>query len=69
VKLERTSMEGAAESGDELAAEDAAEQADGKEEGSLGGDQLERSGARPPAASTQWTWDETVGADSSYGAR
>ena len=38
VKLKLTSMEGYAESGDELAAEDAAEYADGQEEGTPGGD-------------------------------
>jgi hypothetical protein len=38
VELERTSMKGVAESGDELAAEDAAEHADGQEEGAPGGD-------------------------------
>ena len=38
VELERTSMEGAAKSIDELAAEDAAEHTDGQKEGSLGGD-------------------------------
>ena len=38
VKLEFASMEGATESGDELAAEDTAEHADGQEEGRPGGD-------------------------------
>jgi hypothetical protein len=38
VELELTSMEGVAKSGDELAAEDAAEHADGQEEGTPGGD-------------------------------
>ena len=38
VELELTSMEGATKSGDELAAEDTAEHADGKEEGTPGGD-------------------------------
>ena len=38
VELELTSMEGVAKSGDELAAEDTAEHADGKEEGTPGGD-------------------------------
>src|SRR5271156_6161503 len=38
VELEFTSMEGVAKSGDELAAEDTAEHADGKEEGTPGGD-------------------------------
>ena len=38
VELELTSMEGAAKSGDELAAEDTAEHADGQEEGTPGGD-------------------------------
>ena len=38
VELELTAMEGAAKSGDELAAEDAAEHADGQEEGAPGGD-------------------------------
>src|ERR1035437_8605772 len=38
VELEPTSMKGVAESGDELAAEDAAEHADGKKEGAPGGD-------------------------------
>jgi len=38
VELELTSMEGASESGDELAAEDATEHADGKEKGTPGGD-------------------------------
>ena len=38
VELELTSMEGVAKSGDELAAEDTAEHADGKEEGVPGGD-------------------------------
>ena len=38
VELERTLMEGVAKSGDELTAEDAAEHADGKKEGSAGGD-------------------------------
>ncbi len=36
VELKLTSMEGVAESGDELAAEDTAEHADGKEEGTSG---------------------------------
>ena len=38
VELKLTLMEGVAESGDELAAKDAAEHADGQEEGSPGGD-------------------------------
>ena len=38
VKLKRASMEGIAKSGDELAAEDTAEHADGQEEGRPGGD-------------------------------
>ena len=38
VELELTSMEGVAKSGDELAAKDTAEHADGKEEGTPGGD-------------------------------
>jgi hypothetical protein len=38
VELELTSMEGASESGDELAAEDSTEHADGKKEGTPGGD-------------------------------
>ena len=38
VELELTAMEGVAKSGDELAAEDTAEHADGKEEGTPGGD-------------------------------
>ena len=38
VELEFTSLEGVAKSGDELAAEDAAEHADGQEEGTPGGD-------------------------------
>ena len=38
VELKLTSMEGVAESSDELAAEDAAEHADGKKEGTPGGD-------------------------------
>jgi hypothetical protein len=38
VELKLTSMEGAAKCGDELAAEDAAEHADGEKEGSLGRD-------------------------------
>ena len=38
VELEFTSKEGVAKSGDELAAEDTAEHADGKEEGTPGGD-------------------------------
>ncbi len=38
VELELTSMEGVAKSSDELAAEDTAEHADGKEEGTPGGD-------------------------------
>ena len=38
VELELTSMEGVAKSSDELAAEDAAEHADGQEEGTPGGD-------------------------------
>ena len=38
VELEFTSMESVAKSGDELAAEDAAEHADGKKEGTPGGD-------------------------------
>ena len=38
VKLEFTSMERVAKSSDKLAAEDAAEHADGQEEGSPGGD-------------------------------
>ena len=38
VELEFTSMEGVAKSGDELAAEDTAEHADGQEEGTPGGD-------------------------------
>lgn len=38
VELEFTSLKGVAKSGDELAAEDAAEHADGQEEGTPGGD-------------------------------
>ena len=38
VKLELTSMEGVAKCGDELAAEDAAEHADGQKRGTAGGD-------------------------------
>ena len=38
VELEFPSLKGVAKSGDELAAEDAAEHADGKEEGTAGGD-------------------------------
>jgi len=38
VELEFTAMEGVAKSGDELAAEDRAEHADGQEEGVPGGD-------------------------------
>ncbi len=38
VELEFTSLEGVAQPGDELAAEDAAEHADGQEEGVPGGD-------------------------------
>src|SRR5271165_5913323 len=38
VEMECASMEGAAKSGDELAAEDTAEHADGQEEGAPGGD-------------------------------
>ena len=38
VELKLTSMKSVAQSGDELTAEDAAEHADGKEEGSPGGD-------------------------------
>jgi len=38
VELELTAIEGVAKSGDELAAEDTAEHADGKEEGTPGGD-------------------------------
>ena len=38
MELEITSMEGVAKSVDELAAEDTAEHADGKEEGMPGGD-------------------------------
>ena len=38
VELEFAAMEGAAESSDELAAEDAAEHANGKKEGTPGGD-------------------------------
>jgi len=38
VELERASVEGAAQSGDELAAEDPAEYGDGQEEGTAGGD-------------------------------
>ncbi len=38
VELEHASMEGAAKSGDELAAEDTAEHADGQKEGAPGGD-------------------------------
>ena len=38
MELEFATMEGVAECGDELAAEDAAEHADGKEEGSSSGD-------------------------------
>ena len=38
MELELASMEGAAKSSDELAAEDAAEHADGQEEGAPGGD-------------------------------
>jgi hypothetical protein len=38
MELELTSMESVAKSGDELAAEDAAEHADGQKEGSPGGD-------------------------------
>ena len=38
VELEFTSLEGVAKSGDELAAEDTAQYADGQEEGTPGGD-------------------------------
>ena len=38
MELELAAMEGVAESGDELAAEDTAEHADGQEEGTPGGD-------------------------------
>ena len=70
MELELTSMEGVAKSGDELAAEDAAEHADGQEEGAPGGDpagviRSEAAGGNVRSGHA----DETAGADSSCGAR
>ena len=54
VELECAGVKGGLESGDKLAAEDTTEHFDGKERREE--IQREWSGARPPAASTQWTW-------------
>ena len=58
VELQCACMEGALESGDELAAEHAAEHLDGERKKERREEiKREWSGARPPAAaSTQWTW-------------